>query len=546
MTPPTSSLLYDPYTFTGRSKTLTKKREPSSSFPPELIKLASSLPWEIILLVLRQLASLPSHLLPSRSKVSLLLINREVNRLLTPAVYHKVILTSSHSLMAFSQLIAQKSPSQCSTPPILTTNTTTPTTLQNRSLEIARSVKRIWVGPDDSRSDLITALSPPTGGEATHITRMREKVQEDVRKILRSCRRLRDVSLSGQLLSLQVVETYGTACQPLKLTSVNPNSFVGGFSAPIFRKVRRLHIWDNNLAFEEVDQIRTLKELRKFIWTAPKDYGDSTRDLNVLRRLLERPRKHPVTLPNSSDNTNAQVTPGIETPLLTGGGGTTGSVSRAGGQTTTMMNDDDPRSLVRQQQQQLDQEELARALWNDLEELSLSERLTPVRPSKNDKFSLLEIRTSKLKCGELEQALRSLKGMNGFELVEEDPDRSWGQEKGSVEKGGEDPEAPISSSEIGNATVEEGGRRVEIGTVVATAPSWGGQRITPKIRLSPLQETHTLEWEALRDLLNETSSNNYSNLFGYEDPSGNDGYQDPVDGGKAFARALKEWEEEEG
>ncbi len=53
-----------------------------------------------------------------------------------------------------------------------------------------------------------------------------------------------------------------------------------------------LRIVDTNLAFEEVDEIRTLAELEWLIWSAPKDYGDITRDGNVLRRLLQRPRQH--------------------------------------------------------------------------------------------------------------------------------------------------------------------------------------------------------------------------------------------------------------
>lgn len=114
-----------------------------------------------------------------------------------------------------------------------------------------------------------------------------------------------------------------------------------------------LRVVDTNLAFEEADEIRTLAELEWLIWTAVKDYGDVTRDTNVLRRLLQRPRKHYEPMEDSQGSTEPPTPP---------------SRSEAG------------------------------ELWSELAALELAEGLAPARPSKNDKFRRLTIQTAHGRC----------------------------------------------------------------------------------------------------------------------------------------------------
>lgn len=315
-----------------RSTSTSDDSAPSSS-SSRLQALASSLPSELITYILEFAASTTTH---TRHKITFLLLSRPHHTLLSPHVYSTVALCSSSSIHSFASF-SKIHPS------------------------IARLVRRIWIGPDTSSSDLITALSPPSFHEPAYITDLREHVHASVRTILRSCRKLQDVALAGELLSLHSAHTYGSACQPVRLTSINPHSFVGGFSAPIFRKVRVLRIVDTNLAFEEADEIRTLSELEWLIWSAPKDYGDITRDSNVLRRLLQRPRKH-----------FDQPNPGEEG---TDHGNTLSATSEHS------------------------------ELFQEMAALELNEGLAPARPSKNDKFRRLTIQTSHTRASEFRTRL---------------------------------------------------------------------------------------------------------------------------------------------
>lgn len=151
---------------------------------------------------------------------------------------------------------------------------------------VARSVRSLWIGPGTTRSDLVSILSAPMPGDSSYIERLRETVYAQTRTVLRKCRRLIDVALSGSLVSTVVVHSYGTACQPLHVTSINPHSFVGGYDAPIFRKVQTLAVIDINLSDTEAEAIQRMPSLRTLTYTAPKDYGDTARDARILSTLL--------------------------------------------------------------------------------------------------------------------------------------------------------------------------------------------------------------------------------------------------------------------
>lgn len=198
-----------------------------------------------------------------RTGVRLLLLNTHLRQALIPLVYRRVELYTSCALAKFAQLLTEQA-------------------------EPARHVRYLWIGPRDTRSDLLSALSLPTPGDSYLLEDMRRQVYTDTRFVLRACRRLTDVALSGSLVSTEVVNSYGTACQPVRLTSINPHSFISGFSAPIFRKVRELTVCDINLSQQEAEEIRKLSELRTLRLICPKDYGDMMRDVRILQHAVTR------------------------------------------------------------------------------------------------------------------------------------------------------------------------------------------------------------------------------------------------------------------
>ncbi|TKY88538.1 hypothetical protein EX895_002526 [Sporisorium graminicola] len=461
---------------TGTSKSSTKrstaasaaKRIGSSSSPVvdeaalRLGRLASSLPRELITYILEFAAATATD---NGVKLRLLCLSKYHHERLSPLLYNTVALCSSASIHSFATLVK-----------------TYP--------KLARYVHRVWIGPDHSSSDLITALSPPSYNEAAYITDMRERVHASVRTVLRLCRKLQDVALAGELLSLHAAHTYGSACQPVRLTSVNPHSFVGGFSAPIFRKVRVLRIVDTNLAFEEADEIRTLAELEWLIWSAPKDYGDITRDSNVLRRLLQRPRKHfsdPVTPMTEEDETHDDSAP------YTSQAPTPATASAPGVPSLQ------PPPLV----DQLDE------LWTDLSALELSEGLAPARPSRNDKFRRLTIQTAQTRCVEFRRLLA-----DSYPLY---------------------PTAPSHSSCLNDATggLAEGLNATFQDLEREWDPSLNVPTIHPTVLAAPVLD----EWDALRDLINNAAGQ-YSNLSIWDD--GEDATA--VDAGNALRRQRMVWE----
>lgn len=411
-----------------------------------LHQLASSLPSELVTYIIEFAAA---NAIENRAKLRLLCLSKYYHDRLSPLLYHTIVLCSSAALHAFATLVKS-------------------------NLKVARHVRRLWVGPDSCSSDLITALSPPSYTEAGYITDMREHVHTSVRIVLRSCRKLQDVALAGELLSLHAAHTYGSACQPVRLTSVNPHSFVGGFSAPIFRKVRVLRIVDTNLAFEEADEIRTLAELEWLIWSAPKDYGDITRDANVLRRLLQRPRKH-FTHPSPEHARGANAEAGqpqvqfetaSQTPLSSAAAATPAS---------------QPPAMI----DRLDE------LWTNLSALELSEGLAPARPSKNDKFRRLTIQSAHNRCVEFRHLLA-----DSFPLHS-------------------DPPSPAShhSDTTGGLA---GGLDA---TFQDLEREWDPSLNVPTIHPTVLTASVLDEWDALRDFINNAAGQ-YSNLSMWDDLGG--------------------------
>lgn len=123
--------------------------------------------------------------------------------------------------------------------------------------ELGRRVKSLWIAPCRLNSDLIAALAPPNANANSEA--LQNKVQSLARNILRSCRRLQHLALDGGFITPQAANGFGTACKPKTLLCVNPHSFLGHFSAPIFRTVQRLEVVDQCLAVEEVDSVRLMQ-----------------------------------------------------------------------------------------------------------------------------------------------------------------------------------------------------------------------------------------------------------------------------------------------
>ena len=451
------------------SKRTTQKRLVTSTANPaadeaasRLRHLASSLPSELITYILEFAASTATE---NTVKLRLLSLSKYYHERLSPFVYSTIALCSSSTIHSFAALVKSDA-------------------------KLARYVRRLWVGPDTSTSDLITALSPPSYNEAGYITDMRERVHVSVRTILRSCRKLQDVALAGELLSIHAAHTYGSACQPVRLTSVNPHSFVGGFSAPIFRKVRVLRIVDTNLAFEEADEIRTLAELEWLVWSAPKDYGDITRDSNVLRRLLQRPRRHFTDPPSPPA---AETAPDTEAAEPNQAPRPTEDVAASPSQ---------PPSRV----DTLDE------LWRDLSALELSEGLAPARPSKNDKFRRLTIQTAHNRCV-------------GFRHLLADSYPLYSP-----------PDAAAAPPSLTDAT---GGLAGGLdATFEDLEREWDPALNVPTIHPTVLAGTVLDEWDALRDLINNAGGQ-YSSLSMWDE-----GEQSAaVDAGNALRRQRRVWEQ---
>ncbi|PWN27514.1 hypothetical protein BDZ90DRAFT_232484 [Jaminaea rosea] len=238
----------------------------ASSTPP-----SARLPFEIVASILTFAILAPPDLheredeldRPPRRRppaYSHLLISSTLRKALEPIYYSRVTLTSTNALASFAS------------------------TLKSRP-DLNRKVKSLWIAPSSLSSDFITTLKPPSDGINSLPATIAQPITH-IKAILRACRSLRHLALDGCLCTLKASTLFGSNCQPLSVTSINPYSFLGGFSAPMFKKVRRLELCDTSLASDEVEQVRTLPELGEFVWTSPREYGDAKRDVTALWRIV--------------------------------------------------------------------------------------------------------------------------------------------------------------------------------------------------------------------------------------------------------------------
>ncbi|UZJ54111.1 hypothetical protein CBS101457_003431 [Exobasidium rhododendri] len=214
-----------------------------------------TLPIDILIHILSQYA-----LLSPKCAVNALLISPSITSAVEESVYSTISLFSISGLTSFNDLLKERP-------------------------ELGRRIKSLWIAPCRLNSDLIPALAPPNASASSEA--LQNRVQSLSRSILRACRRLQHLALDGGFITPHAANGFGTACKPKTLLCVNPHSFLGHFSAPIFRTtVQRLEVVDQTLACEEVDEIRLMQGLRHFLWTSPRANSDVTRDVSVLLRIL--------------------------------------------------------------------------------------------------------------------------------------------------------------------------------------------------------------------------------------------------------------------
>lgn len=193
---------------------------------------------------------------------ALLLLSKSLRSSLESHFYSRVSLTTTTALQHFAR------------------------TLKARP-DLARKVKALWIAPISIESDFVLALKPPSDSIADVPPQLSQPLS-DIRQILRSCRSLRHAALDGCLCTLKASNSFGSNCQPVSLVSINPYSFLGGFSTPMFRKVRRLEMCDTSLASEEVEQVRSLPGECCQRWTFSQ-HIDSCREFCTSPSVPARP-----------------------------------------------------------------------------------------------------------------------------------------------------------------------------------------------------------------------------------------------------------------
>ncbi len=219
-----------------------------------LHSLVKALPYELFIEIF-------AIALQDQSNVGKLMsLSKSLNEELATHAYAQVTLSSAESVERFYNLIRLKP-------------------------DFGRKVKALWIGPTELHSDLLAALAPPESVMCRSVN-LREQVYVYTKFILRTCRKVENLALSGGLCIPDAAFSYGTACQPKRLTCVNPHSFVGAFSAPIFNKVVELHLIDTSLAIEDGDQISKMQSLRHFIWSSPKEDSDPAQEAARIHRMV--------------------------------------------------------------------------------------------------------------------------------------------------------------------------------------------------------------------------------------------------------------------
>jgi hypothetical protein len=236
---------------------------------PELRAVPPNLPFDVLAHIFDFL------LLASSTPLTCLLISRDLTRALRPRAHQNVVLSSLRGLDAFAELL-------------------------ERDPAVARRVRAIWIAPLSVASDLVPALSPAAAGRSPAAIRAHTRV----RSILRSCRKLRHLALDGGFVSQEAARAFGTACKPETLFAINPQSYVGGFSAPMFARCRRLHMCDGSLTHEEIDEIRAMPGecCHEASRTEALRQGGAGEDLGAAAIVARQPERSVCSFRRSSQN----------------------------------------------------------------------------------------------------------------------------------------------------------------------------------------------------------------------------------------------------
>ncbi|KAL9938082.1 hypothetical protein V8E36_002705 [Tilletia maclaganii] len=227
-------------------------------------RAARSLPYEIQLLILQHAAAAADS-----RPLSLLLLNKQVSQDLAPYIYRRISLSSYAALDSFSSLLL-----------------THP--------HICKHVKALWIGPRALSSDLLRALAPDDV-QLHHERSACTLVLRRTHNILRSCRNIQSLALSGKLISIDHAKSYGKACNPREVWAVNPYSFVTHYEAPILERTETFQLFDLTLAQEECSTIIKMPKLQHFVWTTPS-FSSTSQFVSQQQRASSSsggPRYHP-------------------------------------------------------------------------------------------------------------------------------------------------------------------------------------------------------------------------------------------------------------
>ncbi|CAD6930711.1 unnamed protein product [Tilletia laevis] len=205
------------------------------------------LPYEILLMILGFAARAADD---SARPLAFLLLNKRVSQDLWPHIYRRVTLSTYASLDSFSSLLLNQP-------------------------HLRKLVKALWIGPRSLHSDLLRALAPDDV-QLHHERSAWSLVLRRTHNILRSCRNIQNLALSGKLISVDHAESYGKACAPREVWGINPYSFVCAYTADILDKTEIFQLYDLTLAQEECSSIVQMRQLRHFIWTTPALSSTST------------------------------------------------------------------------------------------------------------------------------------------------------------------------------------------------------------------------------------------------------------------------------
>ncbi|KAK0552040.1 hypothetical protein OC845_001899 [Tilletia horrida] len=222
-----------------------KAAAPASSPPSSVTKQAPYLPYEILLIIL----SYASKAADSRP-LTFLLLNKRISQDLHQHIYKRVTLPSYAALDNFSTLL-----------------------LTNPHLR--KHLRALWIGPKSLQSDLLRALAPDDV-QAQHERQACRNVLQRTHHILRSCRNIQNLALSGKLLSIDPAQSYGKACTPKEVWSINPYAYLSSYLAPILEKTEIFRLFDLTLAQEECANIVKMPKLRHFMWTTPSSSSTSS------------------------------------------------------------------------------------------------------------------------------------------------------------------------------------------------------------------------------------------------------------------------------